>query len=617
VVASAQQQIGPYQILGSLARGGMAELFVAQRTGVAGFAKQVVIKRVLPELARDRAFVDMFLAEARLAATLDHQNIVHVHDIGQDAGGYFLAMERLHGADVGAILCTVTRFGGELPPAIAIEIARSACAGLHHAHERRTPDGALIGLVHRDVSPGNLFVTFDGAVKLLDFGIAKAAQSTGPPQTRTGALRGKVPYMSPEQCNGEPLDRRSDVFSLSVVLWELTVGARLYGGAGEPELATMKAIADHDARRPSEHRAGYPAELERIVMRGLARDRVVRYQSADELQGELEAYARTAAAWSSAREMARFMAEVFPDRAGAWRDHERRGTVSLLVPGRQTTPLPPPPVTGVAPADAVPEASGTGGGSPPAPAWHAHAAAVPADVAGPPDPAEPARDAARSTAPRNAAEPSRTAAAAPARSKLAVVAVIAALVAAVVVGFAWGRARPASPSAADAADGSAVPGARSTQGSRGTPASAAGSARPGADPVTEDAMWFQSDDYLISAQPYRGERLDMLWVAKPLTPPPSPGAAAPFLDVNGEELTTEHYWRTRIATPADLTLGARAFCRVDSYLRTTAVPKEREESRTRPWMLGRVTDGSRLAAGEVSIANAICPLGAVRVSRDR
>ena len=191
--ASHPDRLGRYEILGALASGGMAELFLARLPGVEGFAKRVVIKRVLPGLARDRDFVEMFLAEARVAAGLAHQNIVHVHDIGFDGGGYFFAMELLHGADVGALLRAAIERDGALPLGIALEIARAACAGLHYAHERVGPTGAALGLVHRDVSPQNLFVTFDGGIKLLDFGIAKAVERISNHYTRSGTLRGKLP----------------------------------------------------------------------------------------------------------------------------------------------------------------------------------------------------------------------------------------------------------------------------------------------------------------------------------------------------------------------------------------------------------------------------------------
>jgi serine/threonine protein kinase len=355
--ASAQpRRIGRYEIVGALAHGGMAELFVAHLPGIEGFdgfAKRVVLKRVLPQLASDREFVDMFLAEARIAATLDHQNIVQVHDIGQDADGYFFAMELLHGADVGDML-RATQHRGGLPLPVALEVARAACAGLHYAHERTGPTGAPLGLVHRDISPQNLFVTFDGAVKLLDWGIAKAVQRISNHYTRSGTLRGKIPYMSPEQCRGEPLDRRSDVFSLAVVLWEMTVGERLFGARGESDFDTLKQIIEHDAPAPGARAAGYPPELERIVMKGMRRDPRERYQTADALQVDLEGFMRASSRWASTRDLAAFMTATYPERAAETRRTEptppakagrivpfpRPHAADAPVPGRATVELP-------------------------------------------------------------------------------------------------------------------------------------------------------------------------------------------------------------------------------------------------------------------------------------
>jgi serine/threonine-protein kinase len=291
----------------------MAELFLARLPGIEGFDKKVVIKRVLPSLARDRDFIEMFLEEARLAATLHHQNIVQVHDIGQDEDGYFFAMEHLLGIDVGELMRVVSRQDG-LPLEIALEIARGACAGLHHAHERTSPAGGPLGIVHRDVSPQNLFVTFDGGVKLLDFGIAKAVQQSTSHLTRSGTLRGKLPYMSPEQCQGVPIDRRSDVFSLGVVLWEMTVGERLFGGTRESDFEILKSIVEQDAPRPSSRAPHYPQALEVIVRKSLQRDPARRHQTCDELQGELEGFIRSQGTWATARDVARFMAKHFGDR---------------------------------------------------------------------------------------------------------------------------------------------------------------------------------------------------------------------------------------------------------------------------------------------------------------
>jgi len=300
-------RLGRYEIASRLAQGGMAELFLAQLPGIEGFAKRVVVKRVLPELARDRQFVQMFLEEARLAATLHHQNVVQVLDIGHDDAGYFFAMEYLHGADVGDVMRTLA--GRDLPLAIALEIIRGACAGLHHAHERK--------VVHRDVSPQNLFVTFDGGVKLLDFGIAKAVQQIASHYTRTGTLRGKLPYMSPEQCQAESIDRRSDIFSLAVVLWEITVGERLFGAGNQSDFEILKAIVERDAPAPSSRKSGYPPALEAIVLKGLRRDRAARYQTCDELLGELETFMRASSTWASARDVAAFMKSLYPERARA------------------------------------------------------------------------------------------------------------------------------------------------------------------------------------------------------------------------------------------------------------------------------------------------------------
>jgi serine/threonine protein kinase len=231
----------------------MAELFHARRVGIEGFQQDVALKRIRPEFAHDRDFVAMFLDEARLAATLQHPNIAHVYDIGLDGGSYFFTMELLQGADLARLLRAAALDRVPLSLEHALTIVAGAAAGLHYAHERRDVDGRPLGIVHRDVTPQNIFVTRDGGVKLIDFGIAKAARRST--ETREGALKGKVRYMSPEQCKSEELDRRSDVFSLSVVLWELTTGRQLYTGAKEYDL--MRAIVDSDAPRPSTINPGY------------------------------------------------------------------------------------------------------------------------------------------------------------------------------------------------------------------------------------------------------------------------------------------------------------------------------------------------------------------------
>ncbi|HET9990006.1 MAG TPA: serine/threonine-protein kinase, partial [Kofleriaceae bacterium] len=334
-MASPLARVGRYELEHPLARGGMAEVFVARLVDDDGFARRVALKRALPELNRDRAFADMFRAEARLAASLAHHNIVAVHDLGEDSDGLFLVMELLHGADVGALLRAAP---APVPLPIVLAIIGDACAGLHHAHERRGPDGAPLGIVHRDVSPQNLFVTFDGCTKVLDFGIAKAIDRIGDRATRTGTLRGKVPYMSPEQCHGGALDRRTDVFSLGVVLWELVTGERLFGGRGESDFEVFKQIAERDAPDPSERRADTPPALARVIGKALARDREARYPTIAAFHDDLEALTSGPApllAVATPREVGGYVAARFPDRAEAW----KRGTLVDAPAPRATAPL--------------------------------------------------------------------------------------------------------------------------------------------------------------------------------------------------------------------------------------------------------------------------------------
>jgi serine/threonine protein kinase len=304
----------------------MAEVVLARTRGAEGFEKLVCVKRIRAELAHDKQYVEMFLDEARLGAMLHHPNLVQVFDFGVEGGVPFYAMEWLHGEDLRAIQHAARASGRPLSLANAVEIIIDVCAGLHHAHELRDGDGRPMGLVHRDVSPQNVLVTYDGAVKVVDFGIAKA-RGARRAETQHGTLKGKVQYMSPEQCHGEGLDRRSDVFAIGILLWELTVGRGLYRGASD--FAILKAITERDAPRPSEIVARYPAALEAIVMRALARDREARWSTAEELQLALEEYAREARLGRSAVALARALRELFPDQVTAWAQARESGAVAL------------------------------------------------------------------------------------------------------------------------------------------------------------------------------------------------------------------------------------------------------------------------------------------------
>jgi serine/threonine protein kinase len=304
--ALAPVRLGKYQLVRNLAVGGMAEVFLARASGIEGFEKLVVVKRILPTLAASDDFVRMFLDEARLAAQLHHPNIAQVYDIGLDAGAHFFVMEYLDGHDVRAVLSASTKTGG-LPLEHALTIATSVAAGLHHAHEHRGPDGKSLGIVHRDVSPTNVLVTFAGAVKLVDFGVAKARTRA---ETRDGALKGKLRYMSPEQCRAEPLDRRSDIYSLGLLLYELTAGSRAFDE--ELEYKLMNLVAAGSVPPPSSRVRAYPKELEAIVMKALRPNPAERYATAEEMQLELERYAARARLTLSTVGLRRFMAAAFP-----------------------------------------------------------------------------------------------------------------------------------------------------------------------------------------------------------------------------------------------------------------------------------------------------------------
>ena len=303
---------GRYTLLRRIAAGGMAELYLALHRSVAGFEKLVVIKRILPSMTDNRAFIDMLLHEARVAATLTHPNIVHVYDVGEVDGAWFIAMEHIHGEDLVAILGAMAARGlTRFPMEHALGIVLGVCAGLAYAHDKRDFDGAPLGIVHRDVSPRNIVVTFTGDVKLVDFGIAKSEVLPGE-ETGSGQLKGKASYMSPEQASGQSVDARTDVFAAGVVLFELTTGRRLF--KGQSEFETLKLIVDKEYPRPSELCTGYPPALERIVMRALAKRREDRYPSARDMQADLEAFVREERVAVSAVSRGRWMEALFVEK---------------------------------------------------------------------------------------------------------------------------------------------------------------------------------------------------------------------------------------------------------------------------------------------------------------
>lgn len=315
------ERFGRYVVTRHIATGGMAEVYLATASGIEGFEKTVVIKRLKPSLAATGWATEMFLQEARVAATLEHPNIAQVHDVGEIDGSYFFAMEHVHGQDLRRILRTARERQRPIPLEDAVRVISDVCAALHYAHEKCGPDGRPLGLVHRDVSPSNVLVSYDGGVKLCDFGIAELNAAREHPEQRVRA--GKLSYMSPEQCRGEPLDRRSDVFLLGVVLYELTTSTKLFQGKSEREV--MRQVIAGRVRAPSAVCADYPVELERILFRALRVDPSARYATAQEMLLDLEAFARERRLATSAVGLARLMDELFPTA-------ERDEVVPLLEP---------------------------------------------------------------------------------------------------------------------------------------------------------------------------------------------------------------------------------------------------------------------------------------------
>jgi eukaryotic-like serine/threonine-protein kinase len=306
------RQFGKYTLLRRLAAGGMAELFLALHRSMAGFEKLIVIKRILPSMNGNKAFIEMLMHEARIAATLSHPNVVQIFDVGQVDGTYYIAMEHIHGEDIQAVVRAMKKNGlVAFPLEHTLGIVIGTCAGLAYAHDKRDLDGRPLGIVHRDISPRNIVVSFTGDVKIVDFGIAKSGIEPGE-ETASGQLKGKAPYMSPEQASGQAIDWRSDIFATGVMLFELTTGRRLFKGASEFE--TLKLIVDKEYPRPTDVKPDYPPPLDRIVMRALEKDREKRYQSAREMQADLEAFAREERIPVSQVGLTTWMAGLFEDK---------------------------------------------------------------------------------------------------------------------------------------------------------------------------------------------------------------------------------------------------------------------------------------------------------------
>lgn len=305
----AGHQLGRYELLLPIAQGGMGSVWAARLKGTRGFQKIVSIKTLLPTVSNDPRFEQMFLDEASLASRIRHPHVAEILDLGEQDGLLYLVMEWVDGEPLNLILRAAARQGG-LPMAAAVRIATQVCRGLHAAHELRDESGTPLGLVHRDVSPHNVLVSYEGVAKLVDFGVAKAT-SRLVETTDTGHIKGKIAYMAPEQLRCETVDRRADIFATGILLYLLTLGRHPFKGSTSTE--TAKHICVSRPARPRDLRGDYPRRLEQVVLKALAKDPSERFATADKMAQAL-ARALPAARTSSDEEIAAFLRTLFSER---------------------------------------------------------------------------------------------------------------------------------------------------------------------------------------------------------------------------------------------------------------------------------------------------------------
>ncbi|QAT84168.1 serine/threonine protein kinase [Corallococcus coralloides] len=300
---------GKYLLLERVNVGGMAEVFIAKAFGVEGFERILAIKKILPTMAEDDEFITMFIDEARISVQLNHANIVHIHELGKHEDTYFIAMEYVAGRDVRTLLERYRRRKEIMPTAQAVFIVSKMCEGLDYAHRKKDARGQDLHIIHRDVSPQNILVSYEGEVKIIDFGIAKAANRSQ--KTQAGILKGKFGYMSPEQVRGMPIDRRSDIFAVGVLLYEMLTGEKLF--VGESDFSTLEKVRNADIPLPREFNPNISAGLEKVVLKALAREPEDRYQWASDLQEDLMRFLLAGDAIYSSKHLSGFMKEAFAE----------------------------------------------------------------------------------------------------------------------------------------------------------------------------------------------------------------------------------------------------------------------------------------------------------------
>jgi serine/threonine protein kinase len=308
---------GKYQLIAELGQGGMATVYLAVLKGPSTFRKLAVVKQLRPDMAQDPDFVEMFMEEARLAARLNHPNVVNTYEVGDDDGLHYLAMEYLDGASLQAIIARCG-FDGSFTFAHYLRVMIDVLGGLQHAHELADFDGSALHLVHRDVSPHNILTTFDGQSKLVDFGIAKAANSAV--ETRTGVIKGKITYMAPEQAINDNLDCRADLYAIGVMLWEAAAGRRRWKGMSN--IVVLQKLTSKEAPvSPEAEKRGLPARVNEIVLKAIANDPADRYQNAVDFQRDLEDLSRELPERIIARDVGKVLQEAFKN------DRDKRRTV--------------------------------------------------------------------------------------------------------------------------------------------------------------------------------------------------------------------------------------------------------------------------------------------------
>jgi len=304
----------------------MGEIWLAERRGISGFSKRVVVKTILDAYSDDPELVEMFLREGRIAAGLTHPNIAQTFDLGREGETYFIAMEHVDGRDLRDLLISNIELGRQIPLNLVLCIIAEVCEGLHHAHSWKTPDGQPAGIIHRDISPQNILVTFDGGVKIVDFGVAKAAHMAS--KTRSGVLKGKYSYMSPEQIRGKKMDGRADLFSLGVVMYETVTGRRLF--KRESEVSTLDAVLHAQVPQPTRIDGTVPADVEAIIMKALAPNPDERFQTAREMQLVIEDTMLASGLTASSAYLSTYMHDLFGEN-GSDEDEASAARLSRLM----------------------------------------------------------------------------------------------------------------------------------------------------------------------------------------------------------------------------------------------------------------------------------------------